>query len=267
MSQGRIPEAAERLFSQIFNNLFQRQSDITTFRKLAMLGQQSAAEALSAENYQFALSILADPQYNAFFKDREAVVAFFGGPKEMSEKTTAKQLNLFNAAVDAASLVFVHSTVDAAISDLCRVTFLIDPARWHKFVEAQKVSLAILQSKHPDEIVAARLEAHLAALEKESLQKRTERLYEVCRPGREFDPISNFKYDVATLERLDRLRQEFVHGSGPRVIVDCDVELLKLLQIGMHFFAMVNNAFGVKINPLFALGLPSPDAEQPGASP
>ena len=253
-----IPEAAERLFSRIFHNLTQRHADVTTFRKLASLGQGAAAATLNVENYRFALSMLEDPQYDEFFLDRKAAVAFFGGPRKMGADMTTKQLALFGAAIDAASLVFVHSGVDATISDLCRVTHLIDPSRWRPFVEAQKVSLSELNSASPDELWKARLQTHLEALEQESIKKRTERIFAICKPSNTFDPIGKFKYDVTTLERLDKLRQDIIHGSGPTTIPNCDAELEYLVKVGLFFFAMVNTTFGVKVNPLYSLGLELP---------
>lgn len=258
MTSLTVPESAERLFSRVFHNLTQRHADVTTFRRLAALGRGSAAAALSAENYGFALSVLNDPAYDAFFLNRKAAVAFFGGPEKMGSEITAKQLNLFNAAVDAACLVFVHSAVDAAISDLCRVTYLIDPARWRPFVEAQKVALSDLVSTTPARLWKAKLEQHLAALEKESLRKRTERLFAICKPSQAFDPIGEFKYDVDSVERLDKLRQDVIHGAGPSTIPNCDAELEYLVKVGLYFFAMLNTTFGVKVNPLFAIGLELP---------
>ena len=256
----KIPEPAERLFSRVFQNLTQRHTEVITFRKLAALGQQPAIASLSAENYKFALSLLNDPQYDKFFKDRKGAVAFLGGPAAIGSLITSKQVSLFNAAVDAASLVFVHSAVDAALSDLCRVTYLIDPSRWRPFVESQKVALSDLHATSTEELWNSRLEAYLTALERESLRKRTERLFGVCTPPREFDPIGNFKYDLISVERLDKVRQDIIHGSGPNTIHNCDAELEYLVKVGLYFFAMVNKAFGVKVNPLFALGLELPIA-------
>jgi hypothetical protein len=258
MSSLNIPETAERLFSQVFHNLTQRQADVTTFRKLSVLGQEAAAATLTIENYRFALSILHDSQYDQYFLDRKGAVAFLGGPEKMGSNMTAKQLHLFNAAVDAASLVFVHSAVDAAVSDLCRVTYIIDPSRWRPFVEAQKVSLSEIGSTTPGDVWKMKLDAHVAALEKESLRKRTDRLFAICKPDRTFDPIGNFQYDIISVERLDKLRQDVIHGSGPDVIPNCDAELEYLTKVGLYFFSMVNKAFGVKINPMFSLGLQLP---------
>lgn len=258
MTSRSIPEPAERLFSRIFHSLTQRHADVTTFRKLAALGREAAAGALNRENYRFALSLLTDPQYDEFFMDRKAAVAFFGGPEEMGSQMTSKQLRLFNASVDAASLVFVHSALDAAISDLCRVTYIIDPVCWRPFVEGQKITITEATSKDRETLWRDKLDAHVAALEKESLRKRTERIFAVCKPARGFDPIANFRYSTDSLERLDKLRQEIVHGSGPSEIPNCDTEIEYLVKSGLFFFAMVNNTFDVRVNPAYAIGLELP---------
>jgi hypothetical protein len=261
MSPLAIPESAERLFSRVFHNLTQRQADVTTFRKLAVLGQEAAAAVLTVENYRFALSILTDPQYDQYFLDRTRAVEFLGGPEKMGSNMTGKQLHSFNAAVDAASLVFVHSAVDAAISDLCRVTYIIDPSRWRPFVEAQKIALAETDSSTLDDVWRLKLDAYMSALERESLRRRTERLFTICKPDPTFDPIGNFKYDINSVDRLERLRQDIIHGSGPDIIPKCDLELEYMTKVGLYFLTMVNKAFGVVINPMFSLGLELPVSE------
>jgi hypothetical protein len=258
MASPFIPDVAERLFTRVFHNLAQRHADVTTFRKLAALGQQSAAATLNRENYGFALSLLNDPQYDEFFKDRKAAVAFFGGPEKMGSDMTSKQLHLYNAAVDAASIVFVHSAVDAAVSDLCRVTYLIDPIRWRPFIENQKVALSEVASRSSDDLWSEKLDAHLAALDKESIRKRAERLFAICKPSKPFEAIANFTYDVNVVERLDKLRQDIIHGSGPNSIPNCVAELDYLVKVGLYFFGMVNRAFDVRINTLYAIGLELP---------
>lgn len=153
-----------------------------TFRRLSDLGLPVAASALKQENLDLANAILKDPSYDKFFKDRKVAVEFFGGPEVMATNTTNEELLKYSRIVDAAALVFVHSAVDAAVSDLCRVTMLLDPASWERYVDGMKISLADAKEVGVEKLMKAKLEAHLYALEKEAIAKRIDRLFAICKP-------------------------------------------------------------------------------------
>lgn len=261
-------DQAERLYSKLFLNLLQSDADVRTIRRVAELGQPAAAATLSVDNYRFALSIQSDPAYDAYFIDRKRAVEFLGGPKAMGTTTTMTQLGQFAKAIDAASLIFVHSAVDAALSDLCRVTLLFAPAEWEQFVGNQRTSISDLRSQGVEELVRAKLEAHVEALERESLPKRADRLFAVCKPAAGFDPIGNYLFDRARLVAIDDERHRVTHGSRTtQALVDCEQKLEFLIKTGLFFAAMVNERFGVKINPMYALGLELPDAAPPPTAP
>jgi hypothetical protein len=254
-------DEAERLYSEVFHTLLQSHADVQTFRQVAELGKPAAEASLGMANYSFALSIQSDPAYDAYFKDRKRAVEYLGGPEVMGSKTTKIQLQRFAQAIDAASLIFVHSAVDAAVSDLCRVSLLLAPLQWEKFVADKKATLHEVRTQGVEEVFRGKLEAHMEALQKESLPKRADRLFAVCKPARDFDPIRGYVYDRDELVSVDDTRHLVVHGSGvAQPIVDCEKKLEFLVKTGLFFTGMVNASLGVKINPLYALGLQIPVA-------
>jgi len=124
-ADGKEPtENAERIFTRVMKNLTRRHSDMLTFRRLSDLGLPVAASTLKQENLDLANAILSDPSYKEFVTDPKAFVEFFGGPEAMATNTANQELLKYSRIVDAAALVFIHSAVDAAVSDLCRVTIL-----------------------------------------------------------------------------------------------------------------------------------------------
>lgn len=264
-ADGKEPtENAERIFTRVMKNLTRRHADMLTFRRLSDLGLPVAASTLKQENLDLANAILSDPSYKEFFTDPKAVIEFFGGPEAMATNTANQELLKYSRIVDAAALVFIHSTVDAAVSDLCRVTMLLDPASWEKYVEATKISLADAKEVGVESLIKAKLGAHLVALEKDSIVKRIERLFAICKPEPEYVAINGFSFDLERMKKLDDTRHRIVHGEGYEIVATPIREDLEfLVKSGLFMFAMVNMRYGVKVNLFYAIGIEPPTAPAP----
>lgn len=248
-------EQAERIFTRVFKNLTSRHVDMLTFQRLADLGKPAAIAKLHQEQLELAHDIENNPAYDEFFKDRRAVVEFFGGPEKMATMTASQEIKKYSRIVDATLIVFVHGALDAAISDLCRVTLLLDPSAWEPYVLATKVTLADAR-QGVDSVVSAKLEAHLAGLEKESIIKRIDRLFAICKPPEGYAPIGGYSFDRDRLAQIDERRHRIVHGQAyTGFTADGSDELEFMVKTGLFFFAMVNMRYNVKVNPLVALGI------------
>ena len=245
---------AEKLFTEVFMALTQRSVDAAAFRRLAELGLPLATSQLMSENSRLARSIQEDPGFDEFFIDRHKAVEYLGGPEAITESLTSTQIKKFKRAIDAATLIFVHSALDAAATDLCRVTALIAPDDWEQFVEDQKVALSLVRTAQYDELRRTKIEAHLKVLAQASLLKRVDRLLAVCHPPADFSPVLNYTYDRDELARLDRLRHDVVHAPGELPPI-ADVGEAKgfLDHTGMFLLGLVNHRYKVKMDPLHAL--------------
>lgn len=253
-------EKAARIFARVFATLTQRHSDVLTFRRLADLGKPIAVKTLHEEQLELVNQILTNPDYAQIFPDPKAAVEFFGGPDKMAAMSTGTAIKKYSSIVDAASLVFLHSAVDAAISDLCRVTLLLDPASWETYVLSTKVSLAEAKTVDAASLMAQKLEAHMEALEKESLFKRIDRLFAICKPKKDFAPIGGgFTFDSDRITKLDEKRHSIVHGEGYQGVDSLpDDDLEFLVKSGLFMWAMVNRKFDVKLDPFYAMGIELP---------
>jgi hypothetical protein len=249
-------DQAERIFTRVFMNLTRRHADMLSFRRLADLATPVAASVLKQEQLELAHSIQHDPAYGEFFTDGKAAVEFFGGPEAMAESSANQEIVKYRRIVDAAALVFLHSALDAAVSDLCRVTLLLDPLAWEAYILATKVSLAEAKNLGVASLTSAKLEAHLTALEKESIFKRIDRLFAICKPEKDYAPISGFSFDLERIARVDEQRHRIVHGEAyTGFTTPVSEELEFLVKSGLFLFAMVNMKYGVKVNPLYAIGI------------
>jgi hypothetical protein len=145
-----------------------------------------------------------------------------GGAEVIGGAITKNQLARFKASVNAASIVFMHSALDGAASDLCRLTVLVAPLDWQSFISGQKVMLADARRDGNEVLFQGQLQDHLNALERESLLKRVERLFAVCKPSPQFIALDNAEPNI-----------EF------------------MLNTGMFLISLVNERYDVRLDPAF----------------
>lgn len=250
---------AERRFARVFSTLTRAWSETLTFRKLVELGLPAASSQLAGENYRFAISFLGDPANDNLFLDKQKALETIGGPEGMGTAMTKNQLAEFKRSVDSASLVFIHSALDAAATDLCAVTALLGPGDWEHFVKDKTVPLSSLKGAAYDTVLQQKLNDYLKVLERESLLKRIDKLFQVCQPPDGFDPKPGYKYDRTKLENLDTVRHEIVHGDALFVVFpEMDNSLECIFNTGLFLFFMVNAKYGVKLDPVYFQQLQRP---------
>jgi hypothetical protein len=242
-------DAANRRYGRVFRTLTQRSVDTSLLRRLTKLGLPLAQAQLAESNLRFIQDFVEGPEFEKYFLDKKLALEFVGGVTGMAGSMTSTQLSSYQASVDAASLVFAHSAVDAAASDLCWVCFLIAPDDWLPYIRAQKVSVDDVRNTAVDDLLRGRIEKTIEQLEQESILKRADRLFELCRPPSGFDSPIGFKYDRSRLETLDRLRHDIVHGEvRPGALANVERDVGYLFQTGLHLWAIVNHRYGVQID-------------------
>src|SRR5262249_16118379 len=137
---------------------------------------------------------------------------------------TEQAVTAFQSTLDAASLIFAHSVVDNAALDWCKVCAVVRPEDFIKYVGKKNVTLSEVQEAGSfSEILRNAIDEYLANLEKASLIEKLDRLFELCKPPKNFVGIENYNYDRDRITALDNLRHDFVHrGLGGRLPQDDD---------------------------------------------
>lgn len=245
-------EDAERLFTSVFFNLTAQWGEASEFRRIAGLGEPRALTQLHRENLDFAERMITDPELRQMFTAPEEMVAMLGGLTGVQEALSDRQTQSFRRSVDSGAMVFMHAALDAAVSDLCRVTSLVAPEDWEQFIGGRKVALSEVKAQGYAQLFAAKLSAALEALERESLLKRADRLFALCRPEVSLIAVKGFEYDRDRLKLLDDYRHAVLHRTRKIPdIGDIGAALSDLLNSGLHLFGMVNRRYEVKVNPIY----------------
>src|SRR5206468_3603895 len=138
---------AETAYTRIFITLTRRHGEIETFRRLVTAGEPLVSAHASAEGERFVNAMLTDPEFDQYFLDRKKAIEFFGGPDALRASLTHDKMSTLRRIVDTASIVLMHTALDAALTDLCRLAALLRPTDWESRLERQQVSLASVKSE------------------------------------------------------------------------------------------------------------------------
>jgi len=133
-------------------------------------------------------------------------------------------------AVNAATLLFSHSLLDAWLLEVCRLTAIVDPPYWESLVERKQVELGQVRAKRYEQLVHEKVRALLKGLERDSMLKKVDCILAQCRPARISSHNPSWRFDRAKLAELDRLRHDIVHR---RVLVG---RVPDALDVAFYFF-------------------------------
>ena len=199
--------------------------------------------------------LLTKPEHEKLFLvDRQKLIEQKFGEKA-AESMTSESLRHARASVDAASLVFAHSVLDANAIDYLQVTALAAPKDWLPDVQNKQVSLGDVVRLKPDELFHQSLEKRLKQLERESLVTKIEVLFARCQPPPKWSPMTDNQFDRQRLQKMDKLRQDIVHGEAlGRVIPNVEQELDYLNRTSLFLLSLVNFHYGLRLVPMHAAG-------------
>lgn len=244
-------DEATRLFNKVFFALTGTWADTFSFRQIVLGGLPQAKQRLLEQNAQWFGQFVDDPTNDAVFTDKAKYLETVGGVTAVAEGLTRQQIQAYGGSVDAASIVFMHSALDGALHDLCRATALVAPQQWQQFVDAQEASLGAIRDRGYEAVAGERVSAFVAALSHESLVKKTDRLFQVCRPDRAYSR-AGYEFDRNRLVVLDDLRHDIVHRDRPRApIQEAEASIEFMNDTGLFFFGMVNHCCGLRLDPQY----------------
>jgi len=244
---------AAKLFNQVALRCFEQWGFITTFREVSKRGIEKAAGDVHGANVAFMQTLLTDPSCAEMIVDKERFIKE-GLHQRLVRDMTEKSLVDTVTAINAACLVFAHSVVDGVALDYCKVTALASPTDWESSVESRQVTLKAARSAPYDELLRAALDSFFKQLEQESLLKKVDLLFQRCAPPQGFWFVKDFKYDPERLRKVDRLRQEIIHGDALlRGIADADADadIVFLRNTTMHLMGLVNHRYDCRIDVMY----------------
>jgi hypothetical protein len=236
------------LFARIYVRSMKGQLLIDSFRQVAELGRPHAEKVLGEKAKSIALEVSARQSGGSSPDDVKAILEQMS-PQQLVTSILGKTLVRSQAALDAASIVFAHSLADSAAYDCCRVVASLAPTDWLPRVENRTLPLSEIKGRSFDELLNHKLNEFISDLERDSLLKKVDLLFALCRPPKKWAPIKDFTFDRDRLESLDRLRHEIVHGeSVGRSIPSCEKEIEFLVRTPFFLMDLVTLRYGLELD-------------------
>ncbi|MBV8658701.1 MAG: hypothetical protein JO142_12830 [Burkholderiales bacterium] len=239
----------DTLFAKIFNRLTIGWHEVETFRKIGKYGLPDASAQYYVEQEDFVAELIADENLSKCLVDVKTFVED-GHASRTPDFLTKSAISVFRLHLDSASLVFAHSILDAALLDLCDVCSMLAPRDWLPVLALKKVDIGSVFNKGMDDLLHELIQKKLEELERESLLKKVDLIFQLCQPdGRVVEP-AGFRFDRDRLLSLDGFRHEIVHSNGKRDDsrdIDADLEFMR--NCGLHLWCHVNLRYGIRLDP------------------
>jgi hypothetical protein len=250
------------LAAGIFNRTMFAWNAVHTFRWMGELGLPLATKLASQEHKRTSQYFADAEEYARMFLDMEGNVADrqelvnLGFFDKMETTLTEQSVTTFQSALDAASVIFAHSVLDSAALDWCKVCAVARPEDFIKYVGKTNVTLSEVQKAGSfSKILRTAIDEYLQTLERASLIKKLDILFELCQPPSDFIGIKRYKYNRDRIIALDKLRHDFAHrGLGGR-LPQGDDDLQFLFDTMNFLFPLVNHRYGIQLDVNMAAAL------------
>jgi hypothetical protein len=255
MTEDKSKKAAEQLAASIFGRTMSAWNAVYTFRWMGQLGLPHAVRKAARQHERTTHEFATADEYKDMFigggREKLVELGFF---ETVAKGMTANAVSIFNVVSDASSLIFAHSVLDGAALDWCRVCALAAPDDLMPYIEKKRVSLSQVKEASFTELRDNEIHDFLLALERESLIKKLDTIFSICRPPQHFVGMEHYRYDRERIVALDKLRHDYVH----RTIINTrlphgDDDLWYLFKTTHYLLPLVNQRYGIRLDPSLAL--------------
>ena len=234
---------AQALFDQAMGRSMRAYRLIASLLDFMRHGVPSAREALVPRLEQTARELALRPDFGTAEDREKALQSAPGNAQAAADNTIADAI----VASAAASIVFMHSMVDAAAHDYCQVCALLDPSDWFLKIRSDKVTLEQARGDF-DALLRAAVAREIGRLKNESLPNKIAVLQAVCKPG-SAQLLKGYVYDAERMKRIDDFRHTVVHEKivkSPDDVI-ADVEFMERTQV--YLSVLVSHRHGLTISP------------------
>ena len=163
----------------------------------------------------------------------EAIQSLYGG-------IAIKQLFDARQAIEASTVVFCFSLLDALLNKLYALALRSNHAALLEALGEKKVSIADLLKLPADKLIQNKLQEHFEYIQEKSILTKADRLYAVCKPTSKEVFMVGYSFDETILKQFRDLRVSIVHGEHLATSVEDSLKWADFaLRTGCHFGAMV----------------------------
>ena len=256
---------AERLACEIFTRTMSAWNAVHTFRWMGQLGLPHATSQAAWQHERTCQHLASEDKYAELFTGDWQKLVDLGVFENAAKAMTEQSVTTFNSALDAASLILAHSVLDSAAIDWCRVCALAEPTDFIPYVDQKKVTLSEVQRAASfSELHDTAINDYLDKLERESLIKKLDLVFGLCRPPPDFVAVEKYRYDRERIVALDKLRHEYAHRGLGRRLPRGDDDLWFLWKTTNFLLPLVNQRYGIQLDAALCLLKFAGEPTEPG---
>lgn len=196
-----------------------------------------------SQNSAFVSELLADPALKDF-------VASSYTPVSLAVALTKESRAGAERSIEASSIVFAHSILDATALDYCETVSILKPESWADRVSSRQFALNDIKTASYGELLQRAIKKSLEEFDKKSLLQKIGLLFALCRPDPAWQPMSDYKYSSEWIKKFDKLRHEIVHGDAAEAALPAMERDIWLAQkTCAYMMALLAHSFGFRIDP------------------
>ena len=205
--------AAAAILTQAFADSTKGFATVGALRLVATRVGPYVESFVEDDAFNLTRMMMRDPGLQAAFTDNtQAFVALLGGVQGITQKFVDQYVTSFEASIDISSIILAHSVLDAAVFQFCRASASAAPSDWESMVRDKKVSLVELKEASYDDILRSKVDAFIEGFERESLPKKIDRLFAICKPPA--TSSTSYSYSRERVVAIDDQRHGIVHGRS-----------------------------------------------------
>ena len=217
---------------------------------MGRLGLPAAKKAAERQHGRTVQQFTESEEYAPTFGELRKLLIEHNLFEDAAKSMTEQSVDTFEASLDAAALIFTHSVLDGAVLDWCRVCSMAEPTDFLPVLADRRIALRDVQQSTFPVLLNTVIRSFLDNLERESLLKKMDLLFKVCRPPSGFEGVPRYRYDRDRLAQLDQLRHDYVHGRERLSrLPNGEYDLLFLRQTGDFMWPLVNQRYDVRMDP------------------
>lgn len=171
--------------------------------------------------------------------------------KLLARTSAAALMTAHYGSLDAATLVFLHSVLDAVAFNCCQVTAFHAPQDWEQDLKNTQVPLLDAKSNPYEQLLKLKLDERFEKFERDGLLANMDRLFARCQPPAGWSPMHGYVFERERIKSFDSQRHEIIHGNAfgkPLALFGVSDESLHYVsQTALYLMGLVNLKYGLKI--------------------
>lgn len=187
-----------------------------------------------------------NPYLNEAFSD---IIADKQGLDRIVDEAAKRFIFKIQNYIDATSIIFMHSILEASLVDLLQITLGLSRSKWLKYIAEKTVTYGTLNDEKLEQLQNRSLQKCFNKLKRRSIMTKCKHIFEICQETDISSIMPRYEYNKEKLKEIDDLRHDIVHGLKIEgTIDDMNEKIEYLTKTGFYFFHVIHRTYDLTID-------------------